>query len=92
MAGASIERRIAGKRERVDILIGAVCNILGMQDDREGRLLGDEGASSIDPSGHDFVCQGVWGKNLRRYGWDEFVPIDRSDDDMQPDKEDVTGA
>ncbi len=24
---------------------------------------------------HDRVCEGVWGNYLRRYGWDEFVPV-----------------
>ena len=24
---------------------------------------------------HDGVCEGVWGNYLRRYGWDEFVPV-----------------
>ena len=24
---------------------------------------------------HDAVCEGVWGNYLRRYGWDEFVPV-----------------
>jgi len=24
---------------------------------------------------HDSVCEGVWGNYLRRYGWDEFVPV-----------------
>ncbi len=24
---------------------------------------------------HDRVCEGVWGNDLRRHGWDEFVPV-----------------
>ncbi len=24
---------------------------------------------------YDRVCEGVWGNYLRRYGWDEFVPV-----------------
>jgi len=24
---------------------------------------------------HDSVCEGVWANYLRRYGWDEFVPV-----------------
>ncbi len=24
---------------------------------------------------YDSVCEGVWGNYLRRYGWDEFVPV-----------------
>ncbi len=24
---------------------------------------------------YDAVCEGVWGNYLRRYGWDEFVPV-----------------
>lgn len=24
---------------------------------------------------HDPVCEGVWGNYLKRYGWDELVPV-----------------
>ena len=27
---------------------------------------------------YDRVCEGVWGNYLRRYGWDEFVPVEGS--------------
>ncbi len=29
---------------------------------------------------YDGVCEGVWANYLRRYGWDEFVPVERPAD------------
>jgi cyclic pyranopterin phosphate synthase len=40
--------------------------------DENARLKRDE----CDSCRHDSRCEGVWGNYVRRYGWDEFVPVD----------------
>ena len=39
---------------------------------------------------YDAVCEGVWGNYLRRYGWDELVPVQEAP--SRPDEEDVQTA
>jgi molybdenum cofactor biosynthesis enzyme MoaA len=41
---------------------------------------------------YDSVCEGVWGNYLRRYGWDEFVPVPSPSNRLQQHKEDVLRA
>jgi MoaA/NifB/PqqE/SkfB family radical SAM enzyme len=41
---------------------------------------------------YDDVCEGVWGNYLRRYGWNEFVPVRPTYDRLQQHKEDVLRA
>jgi MoaA/NifB/PqqE/SkfB family radical SAM enzyme len=38
------------------------------------------------------ACEGVWGNYLRRYGWDEFVPVQSFYERLQQHKEDVLRA